>query len=457
MKQHNTYVTALVAFLMFVACNASASVSVDEAATLKSTLTPLGAEKAGNKEGTIPAWTGGLTTATPGFTNGGRRPDPFASDKPLFSVNAKNMAQYADKLTDGVKALMQKYPNSFRIDVYPSRRTAAAPKFVYDNTFLNATRAKLVDGSFTGGPTPTGAYGGVPFPIPKSGEEVMWNHQLRWRGESWHVDFTGYTTTPDGKRVQVLDGSNDYLMPYYAPHGAPENFKGEYWMVRSVNVGPAIRAGEAIVGRLNVNSDMTSTWVYLPGQRRVRRLPNACCDTPASFSAGLVSFDEVEGWSGRTDRFNWKLVGKQEIYVPYNSNRMMQPDADAEVVGAHHLNPDHVRWELHRVWVVEATVREGQRHTSVKSRYYIDEDSWILTLGDRWDAKGQLARTQFMIPVAMPDIPAQVGVTWGVYDLLSGSMFVNLLVNQKKSQYKVEPPYADAVFTPDAMAGEGVR
>ena len=63
---------------------AYAGVTADEAAQLKTTLTPMGAERAGNKEGTIPAWTGGYTTPVPGFKNGGRRGDPFASDKPLF-------------------------------------------------------------------------------------------------------------------------------------------------------------------------------------------------------------------------------------------------------------------------------------------------------------------------------------------------------------------------------------
>ena len=452
----NPIIKPLIAALStaFVVCSAGA-VTAEEAATLKSTLTPMGAEKAGNKEETIPAWTGGLTTPTPGFTNGGKRPDPFAGDKPLYSVTAKNMAQYADKLTEGTKALLQKHPESYRVDVYPTRRTAAAPQYVYDNTFKNATRAKLVDSP--AGPYPSGAYAGVPFPIPRTGPEVMWNQTLRWRGESWSAEFNGYTATPDGKRVLVLDAANDYQMPYYNPNGLPEKFDGEYWLVRSMNAGPAIRAGEAITGRQHIDDNKTSVWVYLTGQRRVRKLPNACCDTPTPFSAGVVSFDEVEGFTGRFDRFDWKLVGKREMLIPYNSNRILTPTKDLDVLGERHLNPDHVRWELHRVWEVEASLKAGQRHTSPKSRYYIDEDSWIAVLGDRWDSKGQLARTQFSIPLAMPDIPAQASTVWGVYDLTSGSMFVNLLQNQKRAQTKVMPRYKDGVFTPDAMSGEGVR
>ena len=447
--------TLLAAAMVSTVVSLQAAVTAEEANTLKSTLNPLGGEKAGNKEGTIPAWAGGLTTATPGFTNGGRRPDPFASDKPLFSINAKNLNEHAAKLPEGVRVLMQRYPDTFRIDVFPSRRTAAAPQWVYDNTFRNATRTKLVDGS--AGPMPENAYGGIPFPIPKNGAEVMWNSRLRWRGESYYLQFNNYQLTPDGKRVLVTEARNDYQMPYYAQDGSPEKFGGEFWMVRTLNSGPAIRAGEAIVTREQINEDLTQVWLYLTGQRRVRKVPNACCDTPGAFAAGLVSYDEIEGFAGRIDRFDWKLVGKQEMFIPYNSNRTLTSEKDADVVGGNHLNPDHIRWELHRVWVVEATLRDGQRHTSPKSRYYIDEDSWILVWGDRWDAKNQLARSQFNIPVAMPDVPAQVSVPWGTYDHIARTLFVALVMNEQKSQYKIQKRYPDTTFTPDAMAGEGVR
>ena len=454
----NRAIKSLVALTLAASAtmSAMAAVTAQEAAALKSTLNPLGGEKGGNKDGSIPAWTGGLT-ATPGTVIVGKRPDPFPADKPLYSVTAKNMAQHADKLTEATKALLQKYPDTYRVDVYPSRRTAAAPQYVYDNTFKNATRAKVVEGS--AGPMASGAYAGVPFPIPKSGAEVMLNHLLRWRGESGQLDFNSYFSTPDGKRVQVIDSRIDFQFPYYDSNGSPDKFNGEYWLLRSINNGPPIRAGEAIAARYNVDESKTSFWIYLTGQRRVRKVPNACCDTPAGFSAGIVTFDESIGFTGRLDRFDWKLVGKQEMLIPYNSNRLMLPAKDLEVVGSNHLEPDHIRWELHRVWVVEATLKNGQRHASPKSRYYVDEDSWIAVLADRWDANGRLARSVFNIPIAMPDVPAQVSTIWGVNDLISGSMFVNFLQNEKKVQTRIMPPntYKDEFFTPDALAGEGVR
>ena len=432
---------------------ALAAVTAEEAAKLKTELTPLGAEKAGNKDGSIPAWSGGFTTPIAGDKPGGRRGDPFKDEKPLFSIDAKNAAQYADKLTDGTQALLKKYPDSFRVDVYKTHRTGAAPQWVYENTAKNATRARL------NGDVVEGAYGGIPFPIAKTGAEVMWNHLLRWRGTSWEFTVNQYQLTADGKMVLTTDGRADQQMPYYFQDGSPEAFAkaNEYWLIRLLNIGPPIRAGEAIVGRVNIDGAKDQAWVYLTGQRRVRKLPNPCCDTPTPATAGVMTFDEIEVWSGRLDRFDWKLLGRKEMFIPYNGNRFLQPKTDAEVITKNHLNPDHVRWELHRVWVVEATLRAGQRHQAPKSRYYCDEDTWNCVLGDRWDANGQLWKTLWAQTFVAPDLPGTPIGSFGFNDLLSGQAFVGNLYNAKPSQYVIKPRFADSVFTPEALAGEGVR
>lgn len=448
---HTPLRAALLGALLAFGQASWAAVSAEEAARLKSELTPLGGEKAGNKDGSIPAWSGGYTTAVSGFTNGGKRPDPFAAEKLLFSINAKNMDQYGEKLSEGVKAMLKKYPETYRVDVYKTHRTAAAPQWVYDNTLKNATRAKI------NGVSLEGAYGGIPFPIPKNGAEAMWNHLLRWRGEAWHVDIRGVQTTGDGKHVPTAVASGSFQMPYYFKSGNLESFKGEHWMIRMLTSGPPIRAGEAIVGREALDPDKTQSWVYFTGQRRVRKLPNGCCDTPTPASAGVSMFDQTDVFTGRLDRFDWKIVGKKEMYIPYNTNRSFQRKG-SEVLLAHHLNPDDLRWELHRLWVIEATVAAGKRHQSSKRRYYLDEDTWTAVLADHWDAKGQLWQMGFATPIVMPDIPATASPSvFGFYDLISGAWYYDSLLNDASEQYKIVPPYPDTVFTPDAMAGEGVR
>jgi len=450
-KQLWAAVAAMSAFA--IPLQATAVVSQEEAARLKTELTPLGAEKAGNEANTIPAWRGGYTTPIGGDKAGGRRGDPFKDEKPVLSISSKNMDQYADKLTDGTKAMLKKYPG-YRLDVYPTHRTAAAPQWVYDNTFKNATRASL------NGKLVQGAYGGIPFPIPKAGEEVMWNHMLNWRGTAWQWQGTQYQLTADGKAVMTSDSVVDQQMPYYLPEGNPEQFAkgyGAQWVIRLINVGPPIRAGEAIVGRVNMDGEKDQAWVYLTGQRRVRKLPNPCCDTPTPASAGVMSFDELEVFSGTLSRFDWKLVGKKEMYIPYNGNKLLQPKTDKDVLGSNFVNPDHMRWELHRVWVVDAALKQGSRHQAPKSRYYCDEDTWQCVLADRWDANGALWRVLWAANFVAPDLPGTVRGAMGMNDLLSGVGYVSNLYNAKPAQYTLKPQYQDSVFTPDAMVGEGVR
>ncbi|MDC8784652.1 DUF1329 domain-containing protein [Roseateles koreensis] len=451
MSLHHIQSTAIAAaIILALSASAHAGVTAEEANHLKTDLTPLGAEKAGNKDGSIPAWTGGYASPIPGDKPGGRRGDPFKAEKLLYSVTAKNMDQYADKLTDGVKAMLKKYPDSYRIDVYPTHRTAVAPQWVYDNTAKNALRAKL------DGHTLQGAYGGIPFPVPKSGIEAMWNHKLAWRGTAWEALFNQYQITANGKVVLTTDGQIRQRMPYYLEDGSPEKFEGYTWEVNLLNIGPPIRAGEMIVGRQHVDEDKSISYVYLTGQRRVRKLPNACCDTPTPASAGLMSFDELSVFSGRTDLFDWKILGKKEILVPYNENRFLQaPDAD--IIKSQHLNPDHVRWELHRVWVVQANLLPGKRHQAPKGVYYLDEDTWQAMLGDRWDANNQLWKTFWSFNYVMPDFPGTVQQTFGYYDLLSGQAYVSNVLNDKAYHHRATKPWPTSLFTGDGLAAQGVR
>lgn len=439
--------------MSFISLDVHAAVSAVEASKLKGELTPFGAERVGNKDGSIPAWTGGYVTSTPGDKLGGRRGDPFKDEKPILVISAKNVDAHADKLSEGQTAMLKKY-SEYRINVYQTHRTAAAPQWVYDNTFRNATRAKMA------GELVEGAYGGIPFPIPQSGSEVMWNHILRWRGISWQMLVTHYVVASDGRAVLATDATIDQQMPYYLQEGSADQFaKGDqvYWKIRLLNSGPPIRAGEAIVGTTNIDGSKDQGWVYLAGQRRTRKLPNPCCDTPAPATAGVMSFDELEIWTGRLDRFDWKLIGKKEMFIPYNGNRLLQPKTDAEVLSKTGVNPDFFRWELHRVWVVEANLRPGQRHQISRARYYCDEDTWQCALADRWDTKGQLWKTLWYTNFVAPDLPATVAGAFGFNDLLSGTSYVGNLFNSKGAQYPLKPRFPEGTFTPEALAGEGVR
>ncbi|MBX3607143.1 MAG: DUF1329 domain-containing protein [Piscinibacter sp.] len=432
---------------------ARAAVSPEEAARLKTTLTPLGAERGANPDGSIPAWDGGFTRPAAGWKPGEPRPDPFAADKPLLSIDAKNMAQHEAKLTDGVKALMKKHPG-FRIDVYPTRRSAAAPQWVYDNTFKNATRARLVDN----GHGTEGAYGGVPFPIPKDAYEVFQNHRLAWTGQSIQAQIRVWVVTADGRRAMASGGVQSLNKLYYDPAGSLETFDGIYSLGKFAVTEPGSKAGEAILAHDNINaSKPRGLWQYLVGQRRVRKAPSVAYDTPDSVTSGIGLFDEAFNLFGPIDKHQLKLVGKKEIYVPYNNNRAAAAKV-ADLVTPNTLNPSLVRWELHRVWEVEATLADGKRHVVPKRKYYIDEDSWQIVLFDGWDAKGELWRTNYTLTLLAPDLPAVVGnMMWGGYDLQTGAYYLNMAGNELPMQYKPVPPLPKSFFSPEELANEGAR
>ena len=450
--QRTQFLTLLIAGLT-AAPLAHAGVSAEEAAKLKTTLTPLGGERTATKEGTIPAWDGGYTKVPAGYKSGDPRPDPFPGEKPLFSIGAKDAAQYDAKLTDGVKALLKKHPE-YRLDVYPTHRTAAAPQYVYDNTFKNATRAKLSEG----GHGTENAYGGIPFPIPKDGNEVIQNFRLSWTGENTDAQIRTWVVTADGKRSMASGGVQTFRHQYYDPQGSVEKLEGYHTLLKFVATEPGSKSGEAILVHDNLNpSVQRSVWQYLVGQRRVRKAPAVGYDTPDSVTSGIGLFDEAFMLLGPIDKHELKLVGKKEIYVPYNNNRAALAKV-ADLVTPNTLNPSLVRWELHRVWEVEATLMPGKRHVVPKRKYYIDEDSWQILLVDGWDAKGELWRTSYTLTLLAPDIPALLGnVMWGGYDLQTGAYFLNMASNELPTQYKTLPPIPKSFFSPEQLANEGIR
>lgn len=402
-----------------------AAVDAETAARLKSDLTPLGAERAGNADGSIPAWTGEVVAHK--LTADGGRIDPFADEEPIIQISASNFLEHKSFLTEGQIALFEKYPDTFRMDVYPTHRTHAAPQYVYDNTFKNATRTKL-DAS---GNSVEGAFGGIPFPIPQNGNEVIWNHNLRWLGEGAFKKYISLTVQDNGS-LGYGGGDLWETYPYYDRDSSVDAFNGNLLELFLIYDKPTRRKGEVIlvVDPLDQANTPRQAWQYIPGQRRVRRAPTIAFDTPHGQFNGQAVYDDSFMYNGSPERYDWNLVGKRELYVPYNSNRMIQAFSEGdekvrEIATPHHPNPDYSRWEKHRVWVVDATVKDGQRHVYAKRRFYIDEDSWAVVATDIYDGRGNLWRVGFASLLNAYDLPGTlVRGTWHT-DLQNGGYAFN--------------------------------
>jgi hypothetical protein len=440
--------------LVTCAAAANGAVSADEAKQLGATLTPAGAEAAGNADKTIPPYTGGVTVPPAGFRkSSGFRPDPFADDKPLYAIRGTDLAGHEARLTAGTRELLKRHPG-MRVDVYPTRRSIAFPSWLLENTARNATSATTT----ADGLAVKGAFAGIPFPIPKTGHEVMWNHLLRYAGPARYTKYDSYNVDASGRAVLSTTGEIHIDSTFHDPN------RKQPWpddaltsRTRVAFVAPARRAGEALLVHEYVDPDKRRTWQYLPGQRRVKLAPNIGYDTPNPGSAGVATFDESWIFSGAMDRFDWKLLGKREMIVPYNGSRISYAKDVAAVATPGHINPDAVRWELHRVWVVEATLRPGKRHIFPRRVFYIDEDSWIAVASDEYDARGQLQRAGFLYLSAAYDIPAPAPLTQSFHDFVSNSYSILGLLGPHGVGLQFVEPLADAEWTADALAGSGVR
>ncbi|MEE9098944.1 MULTISPECIES: DUF1329 domain-containing protein [Pseudomonas] len=428
---------------------AQAKVSPEEAARLGTELTPMGAEKAGNADGTIPAWSGKWRGAPPHVNYAGpgnRYPDPYADEKPLFVITAQNMEQYSKYLTDGQRALFKRYPTTFKMPVYPSHRDFRYSEKAEERIKANAVSAELTQE----GNAVAGAFGASPFPIPKNGNELIWNHALQtraWSEEAVYdqsVIYSNGNTAPQTVHYQIS-------CPWSDPNGSVEQSAASgimsHFMLTTLK--PVRSKGEIIGGNefIDPMANPRQSWQYLPGTRRVRRAPTVGYDTPTG-AGGFRVIDEDRLFNGATDRYNWKMIGKKEIYIPYNNYKLDDPNVKySDLLTPNHINPDYMRYELHRVWVVEATLKPGARHIYGKRTLYLDEDSWSAALADNYDNRGQLWRTNMQTTTYAYDIQVNQARVALFHDLIAGSYLADRLSNEQPQPQLNTVKYDSNYFT----------
>ncbi|APV48377.1 outer membrane lipoprotein-sorting protein [Betaproteobacteria bacterium GR16-43] len=437
-----------------IAVPAAAELSAADLAKLGTTLTPLGGEKAGNAAGTIPAWDGGITKPIAGFVPGQQYPNPFPADKPLFTIDGKNADKYKDNLTAGAVAMMKKYPD-YKMVVYQTRRTASAPEGVYKETRECAAKAQLAPG----GNGVANCMGGTPFPIPKDGNEAIWNGLLRYRGDTFAMHWSQAAVTRSGDYALVkFEYEYDYSYGNLQKAAAQRENNKVLNYVQATTAPPRL-AGQILLVHETVDQskDPRSAWTYNPGQRRVRLAPNVAYDNPGTAADGLRTNDDFGMFNGATDRYNWKLVGKKEIYVPYNSYNLSDPKLKyTDILKPGHVNQDLARYELHRVWVVEATLKPGTSHIYSKRVFYLDEDSWQIAAVDKYDGRGELWRYAEQHNEIWYNIPTLFGTLEVHNDLQSGRY---IAMGLRSEETKIYEPIkrSPADYSPNSLRAIGTR
>jgi len=423
---------------------ASASAAERDFSRLARDLTPIGAERAGNADGSIPAWDGGLTQPPAGWTPQQGYVDPFPGDQPLFTITAENADQHAARLTPGMQAMLKKYPQHYRMQVYPTRRTAALPKDVTDRVREQAPKVELNGFGLKnlGGST-------TPFPIPGNGLEAIWNHLVR---------YVGGGTERIGHSFPVRANGDHFKIGFRSQRIYAQNMQdaepNRLFYALGYFTEPATLRGTIFLVHEPVDqvAEQRSAWIYNAGARRVRRAPDLNYDGVNDGSEGMIVTDQVDGYNGAPDRFEWKLIGKREMYIPYNTYRLSDKSLKyKDIIGRHTINADLVRYELHRVWVVQGTLKSGQRHVYGRRTFYLDEDSWSVVSEEAYDNRGGLWRVALLGMIQYYDAVVPWYRFGVVHDLTTGGYIAGGFDNEIKEPIRFGVKGRLGDFQPDAL------
>lgn len=440
--------------LSLLATSVMAAVPAGEAAKLGNTLTPMGAEKAGNADGSIGPWQ--PLSKTAGSVDGkGFLADPYGTEQPLFTITAQNADQYKDKLSPGQMAMLKRYPDTYKLPVYKTHRGSTVPAEVFAAIKENATQATLVEG----GNGLNNFRTAVPFPIPQNGLEVIWNHITRYRGGSVSRQVIQATPQQNGS-FNPVSFSDQFVFRDRMKDYDPNNPGNILFYFKQEVTAPARLAGTVLLVHetLDQVKEPRKAWIYNAGQRRVRQAPQVSYDGPGTAADGLRTSDNLDMFNGAPDRYDWKLEGKKELYIASNAFKLDDPKLKyADIIKAGHINQDLARYELRRVWHVVATLKPGQRHIYAKRDFYIDEDTWQAAVIDQYDGRNQLwrvseAHSQPYYNVEVPWITLEV-----IYDLQSGRYLALGMKNEEKRAYNFNFTASKADFQPAALRQSGIR
>lgn len=448
------YQFSLLAVACLMAATAVAGPKPGEVNRLGADLTPMGSEAAGNAAGTIPAWDGGITSPPAGYSVGDHHPDPFPGDEVLFTINASNYQQYQDNLSPGQVAMLTRYPDTYYMNVYPSRRSASFPQRVYDATKKNGGTAQLVND----GEGITNAAVGFPFPFPDDPKEMLWNHKLKFKGIGG-VRYNNQAAVTAGGSYNLVELREEFLGLYYKEGETIESIDNILLYFFQEVEAPARLAGSILLVHetLNQIEQPRQAWVYNPGQRRVRRAPNIAYDNPGTASDNLRTTDMTDMFNGASDRFNWTNNGKREMYVPYNSYKAHSGDIDSDdMLMEGHMDPSIMRYELHRVYEVDARLKESERHVNARRTFYMDEDSYQPLIADHYDGRSEIWRLSEAHSINYYEVPTFWTTIEVHYDLQSGRYLALGLDNDDKVN-TFDQELSPADYTPQALRKRGRR
>ena len=372
--------------------------------------------------------------------------NPFVDDEIQFQINASNYNDYLSYLTDGQVEMFNIYPESFVMNIYPSRRSCAVPQEVLDLT-KEGNVQMIADGEGV-----EGVVGGIPFPNASEPLHHVWNHILRYRG----VDIIGgapyYVINPDGSKTE---GAGEAIAKnFWNPFVKDENGKGlQGMLMQKVTHPPRLAdASLLVIESLNSLESPRKAWVYDPGTRRVRRAPNIAYDYLGSASQGLSTADSFDGFNGAKDRYNWSNVGTELKFLPYNTYDFYNAKRK-DILNKFHVDQSYMRYELVKVNIVRADLRSDKRHVYPHRVMYFDADSYGMIAEDVYDGKKEMMHYRELPLMNFYDEPACLAIHSATYSFGTGRYLLNNVRSSeiKKIIWRAKKPHDLKMFTPNGL------
>ena len=375
---------------------------------------------------------------------GNSYPDPYTNDEIILTINKNNYLDYADTiLTTGQIEMFNLYPETFKMHIYPSRRSCSVPVEVLQLTKGNAT---LVDD----GEGVDGIVGSIPFPEPTEALHHVWNHILRYRGVDIYGSSPFFIVNPDGSRTY---GAGEAIARnYWNPFLRSEKGLQGVLMSKVTHPPRLADASLLVIESLNALKTPRRAWAYNPGTRRVRRAPDIAYDYKPSANQGLTTADQFDGFNGAKDRYDWNFIGTQKKLMPYNAYKFHEAQIE-EILTPFHVNQEYLRYELVNVNVVEAKLKPGKRHIIPHRTMYFDIDSHNMLMEETFDDNSEIMAYREFPIINFYDQPMCLSIHSATYDFTTKRyQLANVRsIDIPKIQWRLEKPHDEKMFTPEGL------
>ena len=372
-------------------------------------------------------------------------PDPFSEDQVLLVINADNYDEYKDSiLTPGQIKMFETYPATFKMNIFPSKRSCAVPPEVLELTNKNAILTDKGEGV-------DGVVGSIPFPYPTEALHHVWNHILRYRGVEIFGSSPFYIVNPDGTRTY---GAGEAIAKnFWNPFVRDEKKGLQGMLMTKVTHPPRLAdASTLVIESLNAFETPRKAWFYNPGTRRVRKAPDLSYDYKPSASQGLTTVDQFDGFNGAKDRYHWTDMGKQLRLMPYNAYKFHETSIE-EVLTPYHVNQDYLRYELVNVNVVEARLKDDKRHIIPKRIMYFDTDSHNMLMEETFDNENSLMAYREFPIINFYDQPMCLSIHSATYDFATRRYQLQNVrsIDIPKVNWRLDEPHQIKMFTPEGL------